>query len=274
MGSAIFVVSGLFYWLPIVAPSTEFPRESLYGGGITSFIGATFFQAGAVLLIVEAVNEGQTACFGWALEQVVSDPSESNANETGSSKTSIAKPTKCLHHHARGLHHISELPRPNTGRQWQWWPTWHELTTHYFHEIGFLASGVLALGSTVFYVSGIMALPGIVDKISTPVLWGTFWLAYLVGGILFVVSSVFYILETQPNWYTPAPGVLGWWIGSLNLIGSIGWTLSASYGYCSASWCEYQSDLSLIWASIAFLAGSLVLWYEALDKFPVLKLKE
>lgn len=48
-----------------------------------------------------------------------------------------------------------------------------------------------------------------------------------------------------------------------------GWTISAAFGYCLESWCTYQSDLTLIWASLAFLIGSLILWYEALDKYPV-----
>jgi len=47
---------------------------------------------------------------------------------------------------------------------------------------------------------------------------------------LFIVSSAFYILETQKNWYTPAPQILGWWIGVFNMLGSVGWTLSASFG--------------------------------------------
>ena len=68
-----------------------------------------------------------------------------------------------------------------------------------------------------------MALPWIYSKISQPVLYGTYWLAYLGGGVLFVVSSGLYMLETQPNWYTPAPRVLGWWIGVWNLIGLRGW---------------------------------------------------
>lgn len=89
-------------------------------------------------------------------------------------------------------------------------------------EIGFLGSFTEAVGATIFYVSGIMALPGIYNKISTPVLWGTYWLAYLVGGILFIVSSALYMLETQKKWYQPAPTVLGWWIGVWNMVGSVG----------------------------------------------------
>lgn len=277
-GSAIFVMSAFFYWLPQVDPSTKFPQESTVGGGVTSFIGATMFQVGALLLIVEACNENQAGCFGWALEQAVhhthSGSDETNGSASDKSKSSDAQgiqKDQCAHHHRHGLHKSSkvQLQHPSAGRRWEWWPTWDELRNHYFHEIGFLGSFVMTAGATVFYISGIMALPGIYNNLSQGVAYGVYWLAYLVGGILFVVSSAFYMLETQPNWYTPAPRLLGWWIGVWNMIGSVGWTLSASFGYCSASWCSYQSDLTLLWASAAFMIGSFLLWYEALDKYVV-----
>lgn len=278
VGSAIFVICGFFYWLPQAAPSTEFPNESSIGGGVTSAVGATLFTIGGVLLIVEASNENQTGCFGWAIEQALSHShSEDSENENGS-QTKKDGPLRlraahCIHHHGDGVHRSDVLrsQHPEAGRKWEWFPTWHELRTHYFHEIGFMASFVLAIGAVIFYISGIMALPWIYDACSQAVLWGVYWLAYLVGGIFFVASSALYMLETQPTWYTPAPHVLGWWIGVWNMIGSLGWTLSASFGYCSTSWCAYQSDLTLVWASTAFLTGSLLLWYESLDKYPVVR---
>lgn len=278
VGSAIFVASGMFYWLPLEAPSTEFHNEGLVAGGVTSFVGATLFTIGGVLLIVEASNDNQTGCFGWAIEQAFShDSREGSDNENGSPPKKAAqfslRAQHCIHHHGDGVHRsdVLHMQHPDANRKWEWYPSWHELRDHYFHEIGFMASFVLAIGAVIFYISGIMALPGIINNLSQGVLWGIYWLAYLVGGVLFTVSSVLYVLETQPTWYTPAPSVIGWWIGVWNLIGSIGWTLSASFGYCSASWCEYQSDLSLLWASVAFLIGSLLLWYEALDKYPVVR---
>lgn len=281
VGSAIFVICGFFYWLPLAAPGTEFKHESNIGGGVTAFVGATLFLVGGVLLIVEATNEDQVGCFGWALEQAFESKSETSDMDTEQSPDPkrapgattlryVPQPSQCQHHHNVGLHH-AHLQRPTCGRKWEWVPTWHELTTHYFHEIGFLGSFILSIGAIVFWFSGLLALPGIYDKISTPVLQGTYWLAYIVGGVLFVISSVLYVLETQRNWYTPGLYQIGWWIGVWNLIGSIGWTLSAGLGYCSAAWCVYQSDLTLIWASISFLIGSLLLWYEAMDKYPIEK---
>ncbi|KAF2158427.1 hypothetical protein M409DRAFT_31059 [Zasmidium cellare ATCC 36951] len=272
-GSAIFAVSSFFYWLPLAAPSITFHDESLVAGGVMAFIGATLFTVGGVLLIVEASNENQTGCFGWAVEHLfVADDTNGPEAEKQASEVR-SQPNACKHHHHRGLHHGVHLQHPEAGRKWEWAPTRHELTSHYLREIGFLGSFIMAIGAVVFYVSGIMALPGIYNKISTPVLWGTYWLAYLVGGVLFTVSSLLYVLETQKKWWLPAPKVLGWWIGVFNLTGSVGWVLSASFGYCSPSWCAYQSNLSTLWASFAFLFGSLLLWYEALDKYPVYRAK-
>ena len=259
IGSAIFVACGLFYWLPVAYPSTTFPNEASTAGGITAFVGATLFQIGAIGLVFEAVNENQTGCFGWAVGQALS----------GNHSRIIPDPDSCEHIHGRMRPHArSEV---QSQRRWEWWPSWHEIRTHYMYEIGFLGNSSLFLGSTIFYISGILALPGVYSHLSQGVLWGVYWLTYLVGGILFVISSVLYVLETQESWWKPAPRVIGWHIGVWNLIGSVGWTLSASLGYCSAGWCEYQSDLTLLWASVAFLIGSGLLWFEALDKYPVVK---
>lgn len=259
IGCLIFIVCGLFYWLPIAYPSTEFPDEDTTAGGVLSFVGATLFQIGAILLVFEACNEDTTGCFGSAVESLF------HSEEEGG----MAKVPSCRHLHRHGKMQDSEV---RAARSWKWLPTWKELTTHYIYEIGFLASITMTIGATVFYVSGILSLPGVYDHLSQGVLDGVYWMTYLVGGVLFIISSVLYVLEVQPKWYIPAPKVLGWHIGVWNLIGSIGWTLSAAFGYCSssASWCDYQSDLSLIWASIAFTIGSALLWYESLDKYPII----
>ncbi|KAF2105041.1 hypothetical protein NA57DRAFT_71237 [Rhizodiscina lignyota] len=271
VGCAIFIVCGLFYWLPLVAPSSEFPDEVATAGGVTSFIGGTLFQIGAIFLVIEAVNENQTGCFGWELQRVLSK--HGSKSESASLQY---RPEKDSCQHSQACHQGlltatpgSKVSDARVHRKWTWWPTWHELRTHYFHEIGFVSSFVEFVGATIFWVNTILSLPGAFNHLSQGVLWGLYWLTYLVGGVFFIIASGLYLLETQPNWYTPAPHLLGWHIGFWNMIGSVGWTLAASLGYCNLSGCEYQSDLTLIWASVAFLIGSLLLWYEALNKYPV-----
>jgi hypothetical protein len=269
VGCAIFIACGLLSWLPLVAPGSQFRGEDV-AGGVSAFVGATLFQIGAVLLVFEACNENQTGCFGWALQHALrGDVAEQETKEPFVTPLGVQPHKKaCTHHHQRTAKDQGRIIAQSR-RRWKWWPTWKEIRTHYMYEMGWVASMLMVLGATIFYVSGICALPGIYSNMSQGLAYGLYWLTYLVGGVLFIVSSVLYVLETQPNWYTPAPHLLGWHIGVWNLIGSVGWTLAAAFGYCSVSWCEYQSELSLTWASVAFFIGSALLWYEALSKYSI-----
>ena len=275
VGCAIFIACGLFAWLPLVDAKYDFSGAGT-AVGVTSFVGATLFQVGAVLLVFEAYNENRTGCFGWALHQLFEEESEGTP---GSGNVLCRGDVKtCEHHHQHirkkkllGAAQIQVQDKDQFPpcQKWVWCPTWYELKTHYFHEIGFMASISLSIGATIFYVTGICSLPGIFDHMSIAVARGVYWLTYLVGGVIFVISSVLYMLENQTAWWKPAPHLLGWHIGVWNLIGGIGWTLAASLGYCTSSGCEYQSELTLIWASTAFFIGSMLLWYESLEKYPI-----
>lgn len=73
LGSVVWVINAFFAWLPLVDPSTEFDNEVSMGGGVTAMIGATIFVVGSVLLMIEAVNENRSECFGWALEEALEE---------------------------------------------------------------------------------------------------------------------------------------------------------------------------------------------------------
>ncbi|KAI7112545.1 hypothetical protein KC352_g35356, partial [Hortaea werneckii] len=223
VGCVLFVIAGCFYWVPIAWPSTEFPGEELTAGGILSFLGATLFAVGGFLLVVEATNEKQTECFGWAVEKELfggggggeeeedeqsgrrrrsaqgrSSDFEVKSDGAQSKQRLRPDPEQCSHHHQVGFRTAAAgVPRPSDQRRWQWLPSWDELRHHYIFEIGFLASFTLAIGTFVFWVSGLLALPGIYNHLSQGVLQGIYWLTYLVGGVLFVISSLLYMLETQ-----------------------------------------------------------------------------
>jgi hypothetical protein len=99
-GSVIWCINACFVFLPLVAPASEFPGETVQGGGILAFTGSTVFVIGSVLMVVEAVNAERelpvslstlplpspsemgeliesflvgSDCFGWALEESLED---------------------------------------------------------------------------------------------------------------------------------------------------------------------------------------------------------
>ncbi|EXJ87817.1 hypothetical protein A1O1_04744 [Capronia coronata CBS 617.96] len=278
-GSVVWVLNGFFAWLPLEAPSTEFHNEILYGGGITAFIGAiVFFETGSILLIFEAVNADNTGCFGWAVEQLIDE------QHGGKPKLHLtASRHNCRHHHqnrhnfvGKGANILTksfglEEEKSVQKRQWQWFPSWHDLRTHYIYELGFLAGVAQLFGATVFGVSGITALPGINNHLTHQyALNGAYWIPQVIGGSGFIASSILYLLETQQKWYIPALKILGWHIAFWNLIGAIGFTLCGALGMAYGnSGAQYQASLSTFWGSWAFLIGSYLQLYESLDKHPV-----
>lgn len=262
-GSVVWVINAFFAFLPLVRPETEFKNEILIGGGVTAFVGASIFVFGSVLLMIEAVNENRSGCFGWALEHYHLSPT----------------PSVCTHHHCNKrnlvgkgghtIHEIPEDPESSSRETWTWWPSTATLRSHYFHEIGFIASLTQMIAASIFEIAGLTALPGIINNMSRPIEIIFYWTPQVVGGSGFIISGALFMIETQEKWWKPAPRTLGWWIGFFNMIGGFGFTLCPAFGYDEDSWAQYQASLSTFWGSWAFLIGSVIQWYESLQKYPV-----
>ena len=88
IGSVVWCINAFFVWLPLVDPASEFPGEISDAGGWSAWVGASIFEFGSVLLMIEAVNENRADCFGWAVEEVL--------EEQGLIRL---KPHGCVHHH-------------------------------------------------------------------------------------------------------------------------------------------------------------------------------
>ncbi|KAI7498931.1 hypothetical protein KC367_g4877 [Hortaea werneckii] len=292
LGSLIWCLNAFFALLPFTNPKTEFKGEVLYGGGITAFIGrATVFEIGSVLLMLEAVNANRTGCFGWAVERYYDGTFGGSHGSDCCPERGIVRlvPHACGHHHANGRNLVggaapattngSEVnaaakPLPHgafpSERSWTWWPSMQELRTHYIHDIGFIACSALTFGATVFWISGFTALPGIYNYLSPQVvLDGVYWVPQAIGGIFFIFSGVLFTIETQKQWWKPAPHVLGWHVGFWNTVGGIGFTLCPIFGFSASHWGLYQASCSTFWGSFSFLIGSTIQWYESLNKHPV-----
>lgn len=63
VGSVVWVINGFLVLLPLVAPWSAFPNEAGLGGGVSALIGATIFEFGSVLFMLEAVNENRELLF-------------------------------------------------------------------------------------------------------------------------------------------------------------------------------------------------------------------
>ncbi|KAF8590093.1 hypothetical protein K439DRAFT_1628306 [Ramaria rubella] len=272
VGSVVWVVNGFQVFLPFVTSDAATPVAS----GWTGFVGATIFSFGSVLLMIEAWNRDDAACFGHAIEETlhpnhphnkpgdesalirndkanVTDSDSANANENangnGTANGSATEGTYC--------------PAIQRNTTWIWFST----SSKFWHEIGFIASFCQFCGATIFWISGFSGLNQILTVLErhTAALDGAFWVPQVVGGSGFIISSALYMLETQTKWYKPAWKSLGWHIGTWNFIGAIGFTLSGAFGFSTASGPRYESALSTFWGSWAFLVASVLQWYEAVN---------
>ena len=234
LGSILWVMNSFFVFLPLLQPSSTFHNEALVAGGITAFIGATIFEIGSILLMLEAVNENREGCFGYAVESAY-DEYIGRADEGNESDLKLV-PRNCTHHHHNTTNLVgkphrvphntpsvlgSNKQQPVETNSWIWCPSWIELKTHYIRELGFIASLSQLVAATIFWISGFTALPGILNHLSPGLSDGVFWTPQIVGGSGFILSGWLFMIETQKHWWQPAPTILGWHIGFWNLIGGI-----------------------------------------------------
>ncbi|KXT07607.1 hypothetical protein AC578_10257 [Pseudocercospora eumusae] len=261
IGSVLWIISATLSLLSY-DPTTSFPGQKLYGGGITAFIGSVVFVIGNIFLFLESFNDNRVGCFGWEAQPVPDGTSTGNGNEKVSWRLRPVE-ADCQHEH----HHQSGV------KSWLWLPKWRDVREHYIFEIGFIAAGIQVVSALIFFISGVASIPGISDRLTTPLMYEVYWGPKLVASCGFVVTGFLYTIETQKKWWRPAPRSLGWHIGAWKTIGGIGFLLLSCFGLKQAQWAQYQSAVHCVWGSWAFLISSVLRWYECLEQYPVEVLK-
>ncbi|KAF7348579.1 hypothetical protein MVEN_01375500 [Mycena venus] len=244
VGSIVWVINGFIAFLPFV--NTHVAKDDT-GMGWTAWLGATIFEFGALFGLLEAWNRDDTADFGWNVKKLVHGESSEGAETNTDSTPGSEKP--------------SSAPK----QKWIWFST----NGKYFHELGFLAAFVQYWAATIFWISGFTAIPTIQTAIMDKqgLLDGVFWTPQVIGGTGFIIASALMMIETQKKWYLPAPTSLGWHVGFWNLVGGVGFMLCGAFGYAlnSSTKIAYQSSCSTFWGGWAFLIGSAIQWYEAVN---------
>lgn len=178
---------------------------------------------------------------------------------------------------------------------WQWCPTWKAFRDYHIKQIGYLACSIQLFGATLYGITGVVALPGVLSSLAPWQELGAYWVPQVIASCCFLTAGVMFTLETQDKWYKPLPNNIGWWIGAWATLGSCGflWVESEFSGpvanehRCSAcfgihsgdyTWSEYQvstttascpfwntwiadvpqSSLSSMWGSFAYLCSALL----------------
>ncbi|KAJ3548916.1 hypothetical protein NM688_g5233 [Phlebia brevispora] len=247
LGSAAWIVNGFILYLPI--SPTPVPTHGNAAAAI-AFVGGTLFEVGSYLMYVESLNTGHEELFGEELLGFVESRSSIQRLEGKESPSSSDEEKK-----------IQDAP---STRKFRW------IGLGSFRELGFLASFVQLWAATIFWVSTITGLPGVITNLytdpPTAITDVFYWTPQVIGGTGFIISSIFIMLEVQKRWWLPNLRSLGWHIGVWNLIGAVGFTMCGALGYAAvvSTKANYQSVMSTFWGSFAFMIGSCVQLWETL----------
>ena len=258
LGSICWIVNGQYALMQ--DSSTYVVNAIAYSG----FAGGMLFWIGAYLAVVESLNENRNQFYGAALKRVAHD----------------VKHYK--HYHVRRLRKgmaltqddeqkivawLAEEQQGDKGAAWRW--------IGYTPSIGYWASIIQFIGATLFAIAVICGIPGVIGGTEWQLQQTFIWTMQTVGSVFFMVSSWILMVEEQPTWYMPACGRIGWQSAFWNLLGAIGFLLSAVFGYL-ANWegkgvvcCQlWGTAFNTYWGSWAFLIASVLLYYEVESKQP------
>lgn len=115
-------------YLSYIADSPSLTTTYYKTSAALAFIGGTLFELGSYLMVVEALNRGRENDFGPSLEELLWD---------------------------------SSSPSSSSKAKFLWWgkPLWHDL--------GYLAAVIQLFAATVFWISTITGLPGVIPGYPT-----------------------------------------------------------------------------------------------------------
>ena len=105
---------------------------------------------------------------------------------------------------------------------WRWWPTWHGLRTYHVRELGYLACAIQLFGVTLYGVTSIVILPGILDSLAWWQELAAYWYPALIASCCFLIASFMFTIMAQEKWNRPKGRAVSWWIGIWAIAGSVG----------------------------------------------------
>jgi hypothetical protein len=131
-------------------------------------------------------------------------------------------------------------------------------------DIGWLSSALQLVGTLLFNLNTFNALNPSLTWLQQD---REIWAPDFIGSLFFLASGTLAFIETCHAWWAWKPTSLSWWVTFVNLLGCIGFMISALFAYVPPG----SPHLDAIWLStlftlqgaLCFLVGSLLLLPEA-----------
>ncbi|MFG0266633.1 MAG: hypothetical protein ACF8AM_16025 [Rhodopirellula sp. JB055] len=133
----------------------------------------------------------------------------------------------------------------------------------YPSEIGWLSCALQFGGTVLFNINTFNAMSSSLNWLQEDLM---VWVPDLVGSILFLASGYLAFAETCHAHWAFRPRSLEWWIVLINLLGCIGFMISACYAFVAPGPENQQAiTVSTAWTmvgAVCFLIGALMMLFE------------
>lgn len=286
-GSASFVINGFFLTLPLIAPERDFSTETSYATPISGLLGGVIFVLGGYSGLLEGLNYKRGEIIvteGLPLD--AGDMSEPNKKKPDATSSLTLSPTTSDHDQNNTLFpmrrfsvpkrqttatiatsststHLALLGSPS----FIWWPTMCHFVSTYHSDLVFLAGFVQFIGTIIFLIGSITAVPGVIDFSNIPQYYGASLFPATFGGVLFTIAGILQMVNCQDRWFLPSVTRLDWYIGLANMVGSIGFTLAGALPFVGTTDATLQAALASFWGSWLFMIGGALQWYHAMGNY-------
>lgn len=134
------------------------------------------------------------------------------------------------------------------------------------HDIGWLSCALQFPGTVLFNVNTFDAMLPSLNWIQTNLV---VWLPNFVGSVLFIVSGYLAFAEVAHRWWAVRPKNISWWVVSANLLGCVGFMISALFAFAlpghDIPWMEDIATTFTLQGAICFWIGGLLMLPEAAE---------
>ena len=134
-------------------------------------------------------------------------------------------------------------------------------------DIGWLSSALQLVGTILFNINTLDAMLPSLDWLQQDL---AIWAPDFVGSILFLASGYLAFLEVCHAYWAWKPSSISWWVGFTNLLGCIGFMISAVFAIVLPGPPDTETiTLSIVFTllgAIGFLVGSLLMLPETISQ--------
>ena len=127
-------------------------------------------------------------------------------------------------------------------------------------DVGWLSCALQFAGTILFNFNTFDAMLPSLSWLGTNVL---VWIPNFVGSVLFLVSGYLAFIETCHRYWAWLPGNLSWWIVFINLLGCIGFMISAVFAITlpgpAVGWMSSLAIVFTLQGAICFFVGAVLM---------------